>query len=273
VTLHRVHVAPIPSWLDAERLLGPGAWQLDASGASIAASAELDAGAAADLDARVRGVVLAGKRLTCEIVPRLARPLVRAARLNEARRQRDRSPGFTRPGVVLDDDMRLGLTPERLAFGIGERAKRFLEQQAPDRMTVVDTCCGAGGNAIGFARNGLSVIAIELDPQRLAAARHNAHVYGVSQRITFIAGDAREHVSSQPAGLWFVDVPWAVREANGQLPLLAELIERLDPCQAAWAKVPADFDPALVPGMRPSAWFGASAGDERRVKLVLLERP
>lgn len=271
--LHRVRVAPIPAWLDAERLLGPGAWQLTTAGASVEASADLDTAAAADLDARLRGVVLAGTRLTCEVLPKLARPLVREARLNEARRQRDRSVGFSRPNVVLDDEMRLGLTPERLALRIGEHAKRFLEPRRAEQRTVIDACCGAGGNAIGFARSGLRVIAIELDPRRLAAAKHNAKVYGVSDRITFVLGDAREQLCELRGGLWFADVPWAVRDASGQLPLLAELLERLDPSQPLWAKVPADFDPALVPGARPSAWFGVSAGDERRVKLVLLERP
>jgi SAM-dependent methyltransferase len=273
VRLHRVRVAPIPAWLDAERLLGPGAWQLTMTGASIEAIAELDAATAADLDARLRGVVLASVRLTCDVVPKLARPLVRQARLHEARRQRDRSVGFSRPGVALDDEMRLGLTPELLALGIGEQAKVFMESRPPEQRTVVDACCGAGGNAIGFARNGLRVVAIERDPRRLAAAQHNAKVYGVSERITFVLGDARERVSEHRGALWFVDAPWAVREPSGQLPLLAELVERLDPIQPLWAKVPADFDPALVPGSRPSAWFGASRGDERRVKLVLLERP
>jgi predicted RNA methylase len=266
-------VAPIPPWLDAERLLGPGDWQLDTSGGAIVASAELDPRGAADLEARLRGVALAGQRVICDVQPKLARPFVCEVCVNEARRMRNRSAGFSRAGTVLDDEMRLGLTPERLAHRIGERAKSFLGQRTPKQLTVVDACCGAGGNAIGFARSGLDVVAIELDPRRLAAAEHNAKVYGVSQRIRFIAGDARDYVANERAGLWFLDVPWAVRDEKGQLPLLAELLERLDASQPVWAKVPSDFDPALVPGTRPSAWFGASDGDERRVKLVLLERP
>lgn len=269
---HRVRVAPLPTWLDAGRLLGEGPWHLEPHGAAIAATAELTAEDAADLDARLRGVSLAGQRLTCEVHPRIARALVRQARLNEARRLRDRSEGFSRDGVVLDDAMRLGLTPERLALRLGERAKRFLEQRDAESLTVVDACCGAGGNAIGFARSGLRVVAIELDPERLAAARHNAKLYGVSDRIRFVAGDARKLIAAHPEPLWFVDVPWADRDARGHMPLLEELVERLGPSQPLWAKVPADFDPALVPGSLPTAWFGASAGDERRVKFVLLER-
>ncbi len=270
--LHGVRVSPLPVWLDAARLLGDGPWQLAAHDEGIVASAELGSEAAADLDARLRGVVLAGKRLECEVRPKLARPLVRQARLDEARRQRDRSVGFSRTGVVLDAEMRIGLTPEQLALRLGERAKQLVSGRSGDPSTVVDACCGAGGNAIGFARAGLRVVAIELDVARLAAARHNARLYGVDDRISFVAGDARQLVAEHAAALWFLDVPWVDRDAEGHLPLLAELIEKLGPSQPLWAKVPADFNPALVPSARPTAWFGASAGDARRVKFLLLER-
>jgi len=273
VNLHRVRVAPLPPWVDAGRMLGEGAWQLTPYEGFIIATAELDAPAAADLDARLRGVALAGQRVGCEIVPRLARPLVRKARLDEARRQRERSAGLSRDGVVLDDEMRLGLTPEALALALGERAKHAIWARlgAAAPLTVVDACCGAGGNTIGFARNGFQVTAIEQDAERLAAARHNARIYGIGDRVAFVHADVREVLDAHPAALWFIDVPWASRSETGHLPLLAEILARRPASQALWAKVPADFDPALVPGAEPIAWFGAGAGDERRVKLVVLE--
>jgi hypothetical protein len=272
VKAHRVRVTPLPAWLDAARLLGDGPWQFTEHGAGLEARAELDALAAADLEARLRGVMLAGQPVELDVFPRLGRPLVRQARLNEARRQRDRSVGFSRTGVMLDDEMRIGLTPELLALSLGERAKQWLAGRSREPLSVVDACCGAGGNAIGFARAGLHVVAIELDARRLAAARHNAELYGVADRIAFVHGDARDLVAEHRAALWFLDVPWLERAAEGHLPLLAELIEKLGPSQALWVKVPADFDPALVPGARPTAWFGASPGDARRVKFLLLER-
>lgn len=273
---HRVRVAPLPRWLDAARLLGGGDWQLAEQDGSLEAVAELSPSEAADLEARLRGVVLSGLHVTCESVPRLARPLVRKARLEEAKRQRQRSAGFSRPGVILDEETRLGLTPEQLALALGQKAKRAIEARV-DRSpsdappAVIDACCGAGGNAIGFARAGLRVVAIEPDAERLAAARHNARVYGVSDQIELIEGDAREHLAAHPAALWFLDVPWAVRTADGHLPLLAELLALRPAGQLLWCKVPADFDPTLVPNARPGAWFGAGAGDDRRVKFVLLE--
>lgn len=268
--LHRVRVGPLPPWLELPRLLGEGAFQLASRGDSIEATAELAPAVAADLEARLRGVVLAGRRVACEVIPRLARPLVRRARLEDARRRRARSAGLSRPGVVLDDAMRLGLTPEELALALGERARALVRAGArPAR--VIDACCGAGGNAIGFARSGLDVLAIELDPERLAAARVNARVYGVSDRITFVAGDARELLPRHEAALWFVDAPWSERTEAGHLPLLAELIALRPEAQALWTKVPADFDPALVPGCTPTGWFGAAGGDAQRVKFLLLE--
>jgi SAM-dependent methyltransferase len=189
--------------------------------------------------------------------------------LLEAKRQRDRTPTFTRKGVRLDADARVGLTPESLALALGKQARAA---------HVVDACCGAGGNAIGFARAGARVTAIELDPVRLAMAQHNARVYGVHDRVAFVLGDAREHLPRLPADLWFVDVPWGERTASGivtlaLLPLLGEILALRPPTQRAWLKVPAGFDVADLTEMNaaPAAWFGEAPGDERRVKFLLLQ--
>ena len=57
---------------------------------------------------------------------------------------------------------------------------------------ILDLFCGCGGDAIAAARSdGIHhVIAVERDPIRLAAAAHNAVVYGVVSRLTFLLGDA-----------------------------------------------------------------------------------
>lgn len=39
---------------------------------------------------------------------------------------------------------------------------------------IVDGFCGVGGNAIQFAFTCERVIAIDIDPQKIAMARHNA---------------------------------------------------------------------------------------------------
>ncbi len=276
---HRVRVSPLPTWLDAGQLLGDGAWRFTLRDAHVSAEGELESAAAADLAARLRGVVLAGARVVVEVVPPLSRSLVRRGRLEEARRTRDRSPSFTRPGVQIDTAAKLGLTPERLAVDIARRA---------GKLQVIDTCCGAGGNAIGFARAGCTVTAIEIDAARLAMAQHNAAVYGVADRIEWLHGDACELLPRLLADLWFVDVPWQhAADANANAaaaaaepsdlndPAVRALLDRilvLRPAgQRAWIKVPGAFDPATIAGALPRAYFGVAAGDARRVKFVVLE--
>jgi predicted RNA methylase len=54
---------------------------------------------------------------------------------------------------------------------------------------LLDAFCGCGGNAVQFARTCGRVIAVDLDPLRLEMARHNSHIYGVSDKIDFVLGD------------------------------------------------------------------------------------
>lgn len=281
-TLHRVRVAGLTPWLDRARLLGPGVWSERAAGGDdgegdghggdvaagrLVAEAELDTAAAADLAARLRGVGLGGRALTLELDPPLPRAAVRAARTEEARRYRTGSVGFERKGARLDEESRRSLTPEALALALGRRARG---------LRVVDACAGAGGNALGFARAGCEVTAIELDAGRLALARHNAQLYGVEPRIRFVHGDARVELASVAADLLFIDPPWGAdydkaRVVADDLPLLGELLAHASRFAATWLKLPPSFDPASIPGARPSAWFGSGQGDARRVKFLLLE--
>ena len=68
---------------------------------------------------------------------------------------------------------------------------------------IVDAFAGVGGNAIQFALTCDKVIAVELCPQRLETARHNAEVYGVADKIQFICGDFL-----QVASILEVMAPW-----------------------------------------------------------------
>src|SRR6185503_9655671 len=184
---------------------------------TVEAELRLDTSAAADLAAALRGVGLGGRALEVAVEPALPRAAVRAGRTREARRHRAGSVGFARAGARSDAEGRRSLTPEAIALALGERARG---------LRVIDACAGAGGNAIGFARAGCAVTAIELDAERLALARHNARVYGVHERIRFVHGDARELLAAQRADLLFVDPPWGARYDKTRavaedLPLLA----------------------------------------------------
>jgi SAM-dependent methyltransferase len=261
-------VHPLPSWIDARRLIGPAELRVDADAHGWQrVELELPRAEAADLQARLHNVGLGGRAIVVEVEPPLSRPDVRRARTLEARRRRSRSPGFSRRSVQLDDEARWSLTPEPLALELGRRARGA---------RVIDAGCGAGGNAIGFARAGCSVIAIEQDARRLAMARHNAALYGVTDRIEFVAGDARAHVPTLRGELLFIDPPWGrgydkTRTTLAELPLLEALLPQRERFARVWAKVPPSFEVSSVPRARPEAWFGVGAGDQQRVKFVLLD--
>lgn len=264
----RVTVGPLPRWMPIPTLLGDGAWQIAIEDAGAHAVAELTMSDAADVDARLRGLGFGGLPTEVKVEPSLPRAAVRAARLREARARRDTSPGFTRPGVRLDDEGRRSLTPEPLAWALGERAAG---------RAVLDLCCGAGGDAIGFARAGSAVVACELDPDRLADARHNARIYGVDRQITFVCGDAREVVGRHDAAVCFVDPPWGGydkrRSRLADLPLLADLLPALTRFPAVWLKLPPSFEATdLGEGWAFEPMFGVAPGDRRRVKLLLATR-
>lgn len=83
-------------------------------------------------------------------------------------------------GIVLDEESWFSVTPEKIAIHQAERCTCNL---------IVDAFCGAGGNAIQFAFTCERVIAIDIDPNKIKLAKHNAEIYGVKDRIEFIIGD------------------------------------------------------------------------------------
>lgn len=280
VAMHELEVGPLPAWMDARRLLGPTSaddpegrrWSLtpEPSG-QLRARARLDTRHAADLAARLRGLGFDGAPLACSVEPPLERRAVRRARSEDAKRRRATTPGFVRGGTRLDAEGRMSLTPEALALRVGAWA---------GGRPVVDAGCGAGGNAIGFARSGCAVRAIERDAGRLADARHNASRYGVGARIEFVLGDALELAREAPSedAILFVDPPWGAdwdRRACGleDFPLLAQLRAQARGYAALWAKLPPSFASGqLLEGRAGSvrAVFGEGEGDRRRVKFVLV---
>ncbi len=262
-----VTVGPLPPWMPVDRLLGEG-WRVSVDGVTVSAERELDREAAADVLARLRGLAFGGLDLQIRVRPPLKRPQVRAGRTREARARRDTSPGFVHRGTRLDEEGRLSLTPEALALRIGE---------ASAGRRVLDLTCGAGGNAIGFARAGCTVIAVERDRERLEDARHNARLYEVADRITFVHGDAREQVDQHDVDVIFIDPPWGGYDHRvavlDDLPLLAELLPRLPPGPALQLKLPPSFDPATLPfPVRVEPLFGEAGGDWHRVKCLWVHR-
>jgi protein-L-isoaspartate O-methyltransferase len=239
----------------------------------VQAAARLPTDAAADVVARVHGLVVGGSRVRVVVVPPVPREALRAARLLDARRRRAKSPGFSRRGVRLDPEGRASLTPEPLARALAERLA------ASGVRSVLDVCAGAGGDAIAFARAGLRVVAVDQSAARLALLAHNAAVHGVRQRIASICADARDVVRTHCADVLYIDPPWAGAQARAPVApaALPPLLDVLAAARGRFArtvlKLPPSFDVAALPGFLPRAVFGAAEGDARCIKMLLLEAP
>lgn len=73
-------------------------------------------------------------------------------------------------------------------------ARHVAEAVPESKSIIIDAFCGVGGNTIAFALSGKwkRVYAIEKDAATLACAKHNAEIYGVSDKITWFHGDCFE---------------------------------------------------------------------------------
>lgn len=99
-------------------------------------------------------------------------------------------------GIVMDTSAWYSVTPEAIARGVAERCRgRF----------VIDAFCGVGGNSIQFARVA-TVLAVDNDPVKIAAAKHNSRVYDVS--LDFVVGDSLKLLHSMRADIVFLSPPW-----------------------------------------------------------------
>lgn len=106
-------------------------------------------------------------------------------------------------GIKLDHEGWFSVTPEKIAEHIALRVQDSFSTEL-----IIDAFCGVGGNAIQFALTGKRVIAIDIDPIRLALAQHNAEVYGVAHRIEFLQGDFLQLAPRLRADMVFLSPPW-----------------------------------------------------------------
>jgi len=102
-------------------------------------------------------------------------------------------------GVQLDAEGWFSVTPEAIAAHQAERLACGV---------AVDAFTGCGGNAIQLALNCHHVIAVDMDPKRLAMAQHNAHVYGVADYIDFVLGDFTQIGPFLQGDVVFLSPPW-----------------------------------------------------------------
>lgn len=103
-------------------------------------------------------------------------------------------------GIKLDKESWYSVTPEAIANHIAQRVGNEIVQSKKDEdkkrgAVVLDTFCGCGGNAIGFARLNPSeveiVICVDIDRSKLKMAANNASIYGIdANRIIFIEANS-----------------------------------------------------------------------------------
>ncbi|NXH40723.1 TGS1 synthase, partial [Dicaeum eximium] len=106
-------------------------------------------------------------------------------------------------GIKLDREGWFSVTPEKIAEHIAVRVSQSFNCDI-----IVDAFCGVGGNAIQFALTSKRVIAIDIDPEKLRLARHNAEVYGVAEHIDFLCGDFLALAAGLRADVVFLSPPW-----------------------------------------------------------------
>lgn len=79
-------------------------------------------------------------------------------------------------------------TREALEMATGEAVARYQAERFAGFTAVADLCCGIGGDAIGLAAAGRTVVAVDRDPLLLRMAEANLAVYGFTAQ--FVLGDA-----------------------------------------------------------------------------------
>ena len=177
-------------------------------------------------------------------------------------------------GIRLTDSAWYGVTPEPIATRIATHLASLPESID----TVIDLFAGAGGNTIALALSGRfkSVFGIEADAATLACAEHNAEVYGVRNRITFVHGDCFQVLKRRFKGLLgravvFGSPPWGgvgygehqVFDLRGMQPYgLQELMGLAKGARAACWYLPRSSD------LNQIARWKADEGIEGRIRAV-----
>ena len=78
------------------------------------------------------------------------------------------------------------------------RRYRALQVESQD---LLDICCGIGGDSLAFAAAGKQVLGLDIDPVRIAIARHNAAATLLSAR--FEVADATRQIPRGCGGIFF----------------------------------------------------------------------
>ncbi|WP_329117075.1 THUMP-like domain-containing protein [Streptomyces sp. NBC_01353] len=171
-----------------------------------------------------------------------------------------------------DDAHRMYFTPNgveqstRATVG-AYRAERF---RALGVRSVADLCGGIGGDAIAFARAGISVLAVDRDPLTAEVARANATALGLADLIEVRCADVTE-IDTNPYDAVFVDP--ARRGGRGRIfdpeaysPPLSWAIEAARKATHAALKIAPGVPHEAVPEEAEAEWI-SDGGDVKEAVL------
>ncbi|RLN90897.1 hypothetical protein BBJ28_00000328 [Nothophytophthora sp. Chile5] len=121
-----------------------------------------------------------------------------------ATKKTDKYPGLPRCAEHMDltggfPEGRAEVTPQPIAEHVASRLRCDV---------VVDPFAGCGGNVIQLAMTCKQVIAIDIDPEKIRMAKHNAAIYGVAHKIEWIVGNSIEILPTLKADVVFLSPPW-----------------------------------------------------------------
>jgi SAM-dependent methyltransferase len=78
--------------------------------------------------------------------------------------------------------------------GLQQASSRLVAEYRARRFaglgTVLDLCCGIGGDTIQLARVCRKVIAVDIDPETVSIAQYNLRVHGLADKVEFRVADA-----------------------------------------------------------------------------------
>ncbi len=83
---------------------------------------------------------------------------------------------------------RMFFTPEAFEQSTGETIARWRAGRFPTGGTVLDLCCGIGGDAVQLARRGY-VLAVDRSPECALCTKLNAEVYSVADSLSVLCAD------------------------------------------------------------------------------------
>ena len=169
-------------------------------------------------------------------------------------------------GIQTDDEGLFSATAEALADEMVEGLSGV----------VLDGTCGVGALAIAAAKlpDVTKVIAVDIHERRLQMAAHNARIYGVEDRISFVVGRCEDQLALIEHDVLILDPPWGGRKYDREMVRICDVALDLKQILASESgavrmKLPRSFAVSELPGV----WTPNVAVDERGIiKFLVLER-